>query len=181
MYSNLAHISGVSYSKPRSYCTTRWSLGLLRGVRADAPIVGIKARCFAEAPLWLLRVYNPINLRSNARWWWSELFFEDDGTLTHCNDEDEDKMMLLAFVEAFIQMLLAETNCVVPVVAPIKVERVTVPGYDFGSVIRSGWRLSSIAARRGAALATSRSTSLRSLLRILGPSVVPLLLRETPS
>ena len=123
-------------------------------------------------------MYNPINLRSNARWWWSELFFEDDVTLTH---EDEDKLMLLAFVETFIQMLLAETNCVVPVVASIKVERVTVPGYDFGSVIRSGWRLSSIAARRGAALATSRSTSLRSLLRILGPSVVPLLLRETPS
>jgi hypothetical protein len=56
----------------------------------------------------------------------------------HCNDEEEeeeDKMLLLAFVETFIQILLVETNCVVRVIAPIKVERVTDPGYDFGSVL----------------------------------------------
>jgi hypothetical protein len=57
-------------------------------VRADAPIVGIKARCFADAPLWLLRVYNPINLRSNARWWWSELIFEG-GVIPVADEQSE--------------------------------------------------------------------------------------------
>lgn len=51
-------------------------------------------------------------------------------------DPERDELcVLMAFVETCIHMLLGETGWVVPVIAPLKVERTTDPGYDFGAAI----------------------------------------------
>jgi hypothetical protein len=52
------------------------------------------------------------------------------------HDAERDEVgVLMAYVETCMHMLLTETGCVVPIIAPLKVERTTHPGYDFGAAI----------------------------------------------
>lgn len=45
--------------------------------RLDRRAKRLDARVFSDAPEWFLRVYEPINTRSNALRWWSELVLAD--------------------------------------------------------------------------------------------------------